>query len=119
MESASAPALSLKDKKIIKGLVQEVHDLRYINIKNIYEDIEGIITSMSKEELSTAIKNFSNNTHVDDDSDSDDFDAYYESPVRQIRSIIFANMMIEKDLSEIESEMDERIIYWLNGWVNN
>jgi hypothetical protein len=108
MESSNS--LSIKDKEFIKELVQDVYSLRYINIEAIYEDIEGILSNMSKEELLILLKSFY-------DASTEDFGAYYDNPVREIRRIILANMFVQKDLSEMEREIDEKILDWLYKWT--
>jgi hypothetical protein len=100
-------SLSIKDKELIKELVQKVHNLKYINLDAIYEDIECIISNMSKEELDNFIKNFNN----------PNYEEFYDNPIIEIRRIILAGMFVEKDLSEMECKIDNKIIEWLYTWI--
>jgi hypothetical protein len=97
--------LSTEDKNLIKKLVNKIHDLKYINLDVIYEDIQNIVFSMNKEEINDSIYKFNN----DDDNE------WLNNPIRKIRRIILINMDVEKDLSEIEWKIEKQIIEWLKN----
>lgn len=98
-------SLTIEDKKLIKELVQKVHNLKYINLDAVYQDIEDIISNLTKEELDNFINNFNN----------PDYEEFYDNPIIEIRRIILAGMFVEKDLSEMEWKMDNRILTWLKS----
>jgi hypothetical protein len=93
-------SLSTEDKTLIKRLVESVHSIEYINIDVIYQHIQNILDSMNKEELENSIKTF---------HDYDDADEYYDNPIRKIRRIVLLDMSVQKDLSEMEWEIDNEI----------
>jgi hypothetical protein len=101
--------LFTEDKNLIKDLVASIYLTKYINLDVIYQEIENILNTMNKEEINTSIEKYI----------ADDFDDYSNNPIIAIRKIITANILVDKDLSEMESKIEKQVIDWLKVWNNN